>query len=409
MPFHRIHDEKAISDLMEMIHFKDILGKYYFPGVRIFPLHGAGPILRWIDIAFWTAFTYVLGSIFLLLDSLAFQSSSHPEYGYFRFYTFGNVIFVISALISILDWWQYKNSMSFLNIEFGISDKLAIAKYPDRLNHYYLVNNLFFLAAAVVFFFQSLWMENSHLNFLNCNDDNICGYFWLPLIGNGFYFLSALMSAIETYDYRNIRYQAGLPLEIFFTNVSDPYLEWFGWGDIWYLIASSLGVVQGVLQSFSITSSMDSAIFYVFCCTCFLFDSLLYMSGYMVAIFEIRHALKSGYLSKAQMARISEIVDPLAVGMKDMPENDATVSPIHGTASPLRATAAGPMAADKGRARESGRRSFSLTLRGSLRERFSQLQGQRISLAEVQQLMRQAAEAAQAIEEQAGAAGSPIC
>jgi hypothetical protein len=109
-----------------------------------------------------------------------------------------------------------------------------------------------------------------------------------------------------------MRHRENLPkVYLFTTNIGD--IDWFGWGDVLYLITSIAAVIQAVMIVSPISDD-DNNIFYLyskcytasspspyilipFLCTAnvlFLVDSLLYFIGYMVFLLDLRYSLLTG-------------------------------------------------------------------------------------------------------------------
>jgi hypothetical protein len=162
------------APLLQTYPFRKPL-KYWFPGLMVIPIPEAGPILGYIDIGFWACMTYVIGSVFYVMDSF---------YLWPRFYTYTDdandpgvvwntvsaAAFVFNALICFVDWYMQKKQLSCMNLNIE-DETMGIGQYTDissKITRYYFLNNLFFLAAAVTFLIQGIWMEDQSLDQTNC-------------------------------------------------------------------------------------------------------------------------------------------------------------------------------------------------------------------------------------------------
>lgn len=83
-----------------------------------------------------------------------------------------------------------------------------------------------------------------------------CGSFWVNFWGNFLYFLSSLFAVGEGYEYSKLRASQGLqPLVWFGCNFT--MIDWFAWGDVLYLVAASVALVQIIVSSFADVNDDD--------------------------------------------------------------------------------------------------------------------------------------------------------
>lgn len=153
--------------------------KYWIPGLLVIPIPEAGPILGYIDIAYLAVISYVIGSVVYVVDSFYLWYSFNPSYTddalnpaiYLN--TIAAGIFVINALICILDWYLQVKQLSCmnLNIDNNNNNPMGVIEFNDissKITMYYFYNNLFFLAAALVFLIQGIWQEDHRTDKTNC-------------------------------------------------------------------------------------------------------------------------------------------------------------------------------------------------------------------------------------------------
>lgn len=153
--------------------------KCWIPGLLVIPIPEAGPILGYIDIAYLAVISYVIGSVVYVVDSFYLWYSFNPSYTddalnpaiYLN--TIAAGIFVINALICILDWYLQVKQLSCmnLNIDNNNNNPMGVIEINDissKITMYYFYNNLFFLAAALVFLIQGIWQEDHRTDKTNC-------------------------------------------------------------------------------------------------------------------------------------------------------------------------------------------------------------------------------------------------
>lgn len=195
MPLNRVHNVKAMlhwllllnqndseNDDAKVDQFSAKLVSYpsvpkYCPGFMLIPMPEAGPFFGYVDIGFWAAFLYVLGSLFYFIDSFLLWQVFYPEYNddpanpavYFN--TMAASVFVLNAVVCILDWWVQLKQMGAMNLIIDEKKKggLLLSEIPRPISVYYFYNNFFFLGAATVYLIQSIWWEDPSTDLLNCS------------------------------------------------------------------------------------------------------------------------------------------------------------------------------------------------------------------------------------------------
>jgi hypothetical protein len=155
--------------------------KYWFPGLLMVPIPEAGPILGYIDISYIAVITYVIGSVFYVVDSFYLWYSINPDYtddgGNPAIYlnTVSAGLFVLNAWFCFLDWHLQKKQLSLMNmyVENDNLGSLKIAEVSKRISTYYFFNNLFFMIAALIFVLQGVWMEDTRTDPDGCSSDQM--------------------------------------------------------------------------------------------------------------------------------------------------------------------------------------------------------------------------------------------
>lgn len=144
----------------------------------IVPFPQAGLILGYLDIGYWAAVSYVVGSIFYVVDSFYLWPRVYPNYtddaGDPGIYlnTISAGVFVINALLCFLDWYLQKLQLSVMNlvVKDDITGGFELESINFNISMYYFFNNFFFLGAATIFMIQSFWAENPSTDLQGCND-----------------------------------------------------------------------------------------------------------------------------------------------------------------------------------------------------------------------------------------------
>lgn len=109
----------------------------------------------------------------------------------------------------------------------------------------------------------------------------------MNFLGGTFYLISSIFSLGESYEDRVMRDRENLPrIYLFPSKISD--LDWFGWGDVIYFVASVQSLVQAFLMfSPSVDDDTDS-IYYLTSkcsrCSICLHRSLLLLYGYQIIL-----------------------------------------------------------------------------------------------------------------------------
>lgn len=86
------------------------------------------------------------------------------------------------------------------------------------------------------------------------------------------------------------------PLYLFTLKFRD--IDWFGWGDWLYFVISVASVFQSFLQTYIRGDDDLIAPYYLSVNVLFLLDSIAYMIGYMLFVYDLRAALLTGLVSE---------------------------------------------------------------------------------------------------------------
>lgn len=80
--------------------------------------------------------------------------------------------------------------------------------------------------------------------------------------------------------------------------------DWFGWGDILYVVTSMVSLAQAFFLFSSVITDDFYNAYYLNTNILFLFDSLAYFIGYVIFVYDLRRALFSGRVPIKQTAGI---------------------------------------------------------------------------------------------------------
>jgi len=129
----------------------------YISGMMLTHIPQAGGCLGYVDIAFWAVFLYLLGSIVYTIDSFYLWPALYPAYSDDSLNpsnvlnTLAAALFVINAIVCILDWWLQIKQLSIMNllVDESMTGGLQVSEIP-KISMFYFRNNFFFMGAAVV-------------------------------------------------------------------------------------------------------------------------------------------------------------------------------------------------------------------------------------------------------------------
>ncbi len=108
---------------------------------------------------------------------------------------------------------------------------------------------------------------------------------------------------MQCYEAYKLRESQGLPpLRWFSTEFN--MIDWFGWGDVLYLLTSLIALLQCFLFSFVDASDDLIAPIYLAENWMFLFDSSAYFIGYCLFIYELRQTMVTGLVDAKQTGAI---------------------------------------------------------------------------------------------------------
>jgi len=327
MPFNRVTDVKAIVQwllLLDKISYDEDGANpapmitapqktpIYIPGLNLIPI--PGDLFCNVDLAFWAAFLYVVGSVAYVVDSFFLWGQVYSDSGddeanpaiYLN--TVAAIVFVMNAVICILDWWTQVRQLSISCIaleELDITNGIVLDDFPIKQSISYFLNNLFFLAAAVMFLMQSIWFQNSMTDIYDCQE-SLCGSFWINFWANFLYFVSAVFAVLELYFFRQAKAKLGEPTLSLFTFDSEQ-IDYFGWGDIIYFITGVVATGQSFFFTFLTESDDFNGPYYLSVNILFLIDSLIYFAGYMKFVLGLRRALANGISHLEEEEKIDAI------------------------------------------------------------------------------------------------------
>jgi len=337
MPFNRVHKTKMAAAWMEALrtaHIDDgrlsssttgrrsvlafrksvspsrafLVVPTYYPGFNLIPLPGAG-LFGIIDFAFWALAFYFAASLVSLIDSI-YQAGEYggdaddddPSQPGNYLNLVASVLFLTNSLICVVDWWLQRQMLSMANIDYNPDspDHTHLATLEgvgDYMSMFYLYNNIAFCAAAITSLIQAIIMTNADTDLTNCGAGTFCNDFWLSFLTSIFYLYSAYFSVLETFEnYKMRRYENLPPLKACSSNVFE--VDWFAWGDFVMVAASLLPLIQTFMSVFGDFADAEIQMLNIVGSLVFLVDSMLYMVGYALFVYELRESLKAGLLSR---------------------------------------------------------------------------------------------------------------
>lgn len=300
MPLNRVGKVKQESLWIRVLELKGEDAKSdelpnYIPGLLLIPLgKDAGFIFRYIDFAFFGILLYVFGSILYLIDSLYLWPRIGLTSQYSKWFNFGGcVLYIVDAIVAILDWYTQYKRMSVYNIvlspagtEFNYEDCNAKSLYL------YFMNNLFFLSAAVIYMIQAMWSRYPTTDQTGCYN-SFCGHFWINFAASMGYVLSAQYSIYEYKEEQRLQQAAGLAsLHLF--SLDPSRLDWWFWGDAFFATGSYITLFMAFQDNFIYYGrDLDGAQYFV-SNMLYLLSSICYQWGYSVYIQNLRTELMNG-------------------------------------------------------------------------------------------------------------------
>lgn len=324
MPLNRIHPSKVALNYIRLLNQNKDTGKdfklKYVPGINIFPIKEAGWFLGYVDIAYWAAWFYVVGSIFYVLDCfylfklVGLEADDDNPRGYGAMFNLvACILFIVNALLCFLDWWLQYKQISIQTVGFEINDtsQAVDSQFSYRASFFYCNNNLFFLAAACIYTAQGLWWVAPQSDYSGCSSNFYCGSFSINFWGAFCYLISGLFAVFEYFDYTSNRKKQGLKPLLMFTSITSDYFDWFGWGDWFYLVSGVYELYQA-MDVIYIHKDDDVVIdsTYLASQSLFLVDSIFYFIGYILYCLEIKNALNTGVLSHEQFQDLARHLLP---------------------------------------------------------------------------------------------------
>lgn len=287
----------------------------WVPGFVLFALPGQPEWMCDLDAAFWSNLLYVAGSVIYVAQGLYFwhnlKLTDYDDYNANNPSNYLNLVgaalFVANALVALVDWYLCAQQASVMNVSLDhIGDEQTDGKFlvqdmGNRILNLYFWNNIFFLFAAITWLIGGIWLYDQNLDVDQCianNDNTKCFSFWIPFVATGNYLLSSLCGLWEYFETTRFRKAQNLPPLPMFT--LDFYkLDWFGWGDWLYFLASALPFCQSFMTGFypwpeyaddhATTEAQNSVVapLYNTSNIIFLVDSIAYMVGYVLFVYEI--------------------------------------------------------------------------------------------------------------------------
>lgn len=161
MPLNRVHDAKAKIYWLQLLEQKqdDSGVPPFIPGLLLLPIPAAGKYLGKIDVGFWAAFLYVLGSILYVIDSfylwgsLGMEATDDGTSPGSLLNIAACLVFILNVIACFVDWWLQVKQLSFMNIVAAEdeSGRIELNQFSNWISTCYFFNNVFFLAAAVIY------------------------------------------------------------------------------------------------------------------------------------------------------------------------------------------------------------------------------------------------------------------
>lgn len=298
----------------------------FIPGLLLVPNPSAGILLGYLDISFLGLFGYIVGSVVYVASAVMYMEES-DDYLPIAPGNYNNIlaalIFLIDAIICLLDsWLQYKMQSTY-NYTTSISSKkvhpigtvqVDVESLPFKSVLYDAINNFFFLGAALVYVIQGIWMMDPSTDLTHCrgSDDDayFCNRFVVNFLGSMLYLASALFSYLGSRESNLARVKQGLPPYKLFT-LQVHLLDWFVWGDVVMILASIQPLVTvactevgGYSDTFMMNLNLAG-------CVVFLADSLIYTAGYCYYMHELRTGLVEALVD--DMRQSNSKIDKLLV------------------------------------------------------------------------------------------------
>jgi len=280
----------------------------YVPGFSFIPIPGAPWWLCNVDMAFHAVFLYLVGSVVYVAASFytwklpglpADDDAPNTPGNYLNL--LAAILFVFNALVCFVDWWLQLKQLSFLNLQVGeeaaeenTAVKIQAVAISSQQMNYYMLNNIFFMLAALMYTIQGVWMNNKQLDTFNCLS-SFCGSFWLNFWGSFFYLVSSMFSLLEYRESIRERAACNLPpMPLFSCTFLD--VDWNGWGDLLYFLASLAPLIQAFLYGYVSQDPYIAGPTNIVGNSLFLLDSIAYMFGYLIFIYQLRKDLISGVI-----------------------------------------------------------------------------------------------------------------
>lgn len=294
----------------------------WVPGFVLFPLPGQPEWMCDLDPAFWANFLYVAGSVIYVAQGIYWwHAISYPALTEYDDYNPNNpsnylgltaaAIFIANALVSFVDWWLCSKQASIMNVMVeNLGDehsdqtkgKFEVEAVSSRILNLYFWNNVFFMGAAVTWIVYQIFYYERSTDVYGCrpredadDDAGKCMTFWMPFCATSFYLISSLCGMWEFFETARFRSANNMPpLTMFHWDFYQ--VDWFGWGDWLYLLASILPWCQTFIGAFSGLEGeeLNDTVAPIYNMSNFLFliDSIAYSLGYMMFLREIISIMK---------------------------------------------------------------------------------------------------------------------
>lgn len=327
---HRTHSRRNSKLTVVDDHHDNV--PVWVPGFVLFPLPGQPWWLFDLDAAFWANFLYVMGSVIYVAQGIyAWHYVAYPALTEYDDYNPNNpsnylnvagaAVFIANASVSFVDWWLCAKQASVMNLSIEhVGDessdltegKFLVEDMGKRVLTLYFWNNVFFMLAAITWVIGGVWIYDNSTDTVGClaenqatgvvKDDSKCISFYIPFTASSFYLISALCGIWEYFETAKFRKASKLPPLKMFT--TDFYaLDWFGWGDWLYLLASLLPWIQSFVTGFAEPTQpadldpderMNFTALPIYNCSNYLFliDSIVYYIGYHLFVLDIIKTMK---------------------------------------------------------------------------------------------------------------------